>query len=82
MRGGASDVMAHAWFAKTKWQSVLDRLVPAPFFPDADFLNNFDDYSGEEDAEASLPSREEDKLFERFGAWAAPDSPPWPGDAA
>jgi protein kinase X len=32
-RGGANDVMEHAWFEGVGWQALLNRRLPAPFRP-------------------------------------------------
>jgi serine/threonine protein kinase len=82
LKDGTGDVMRHAWFAKVKWQSVLDRLVPAPFFPplaDAKDVSNFDVFD-EPDFPAPLVAEEEDALFAGFGPHVAAHSVPWPED--
>jgi len=73
LRNGAEDVANEAWFAKVDWQSVLDRFIPAPFFPPVAHpgdSSNFDEYEEEdEEAEASTGSvkLEDNARFERFG---------------
>ena len=73
LRNGAEDVANEPWFAKVNWQSVLDRFVPAPFFPPVAHpgdSSNFDEYDEEEDdVVVKDPSvkPEEDSRFVNFG---------------
>jgi protein kinase X len=81
LKDGAGGVMRHRWFAKVDWQSTLDRLVPAPYFPplkDAGDSSNFDSFNEGDDSkgggggnggggEPAPISAENDLKFVSFG---------------
>jgi hypothetical protein len=39
LRGGADDIKAHRWFARTNWDAVYKCAIPAPFLPKVSTLS-------------------------------------------
>ena len=74
LRGGASDIKAHPWFAKVVWDDVFHCRVPAPFVPrvrSAKDTSNFDSYpdSDEETPSAKRLAPKEEALFDEFDGY-------------
>lgn len=73
LRNGTEDVANEPWFAKVNWQSVLDRFIPAPFFPPVSHpgdSSNFDDYEEEDETKGDPAIQikpEDDERFATFG---------------
>ncbi len=58
LRGGATDIKEHPWFARMNWDALYNCQVTAPFVPkvkEANDTSNFDDYpDSDEDTAARL----------------------------
>lgn len=69
LRGGATDIREHPWYARMDWSAVFNQSIPAPLVPrvkDEKDTSNFDDYPDSDEDTAARLAPKDAELFAEF----------------